>query len=84
VYIQYNQARKGVKLNKMENEISNIQRNEIKKTSAEWIRESVFLVLDPDGWDRVNFDFSWNQEKITMAEFQRRLSRSTTYKTKQT
>ena len=50
---------------------------EIKKTSAEWIKEVGYEVLDPDGWDRANFDYSWNKEKITMAEFQRRLALST-------
>ncbi|MDD4439653.1 MAG: hypothetical protein PHS04_16715 [Tissierellia bacterium] len=50
---------------------------EIKKTSAEWIKEVGYEVLDPDGWDRGNFDYSWNKEKITMAEFQRRLVMST-------
>ena len=50
---------------------------EIKKTSAEWIKEVGYEVLDPDGRDRANFDYSWNKEKITMAEFQRRLALST-------
>jgi len=50
---------------------------EIKKTSAEWIKEVGYEVLDPDGWDRKNFDYSWNKEKITMAEFQMRLALST-------
>lgn len=50
---------------------------EIKKTSAEWIKEVGYEVLDPDGWDITNFDYSWNKEKITMAEFQRRLALST-------
>jgi hypothetical protein len=50
---------------------------EIKKVSAEWIKEVGYEVLDPDGWDRTNFDYSWNKEKITMEEFQRRLALST-------
>ncbi len=50
---------------------------EIKKTSAEWIKEVGYEVLDPDGWDRKNFDYSWNKEKITMVEFQMRLALST-------
>lgn len=41
---------------------------EIKKTSAEWIKE-VGYELNADGWDRTKFDYSWNKEKITMAEF---------------
>jgi len=52
-------------------------KNEIKKTSAEWIKEVEYEVLDPDGWDRNNFDYSWNKEKITFDEFKRRLSFST-------
>lgn len=50
---------------------------EIEKTSAEWIKEVGYEVLDPDGWDRANFDYSWSKEKITMVEFQRRLALST-------
>ena len=56
---------------------TNKMTKEIKKTSAEWIKEVGYEVLDPDGWDRGNFDYSWNKEKITMAEFQRRLVMST-------
>jgi len=47
------------------------------KTSEEWERESNFKVLDPDGWDRKNFEFSWNEELITEEEFEKRLSTST-------
>ena len=49
----------------------------IKKTSSEWIKEVGYEVLDPDGWDRLNFDYSWNKEEITITEFKRRLSLST-------
>jgi hypothetical protein len=34
-------------------------------------------VLDPDGWDRQNYQFSWHEEKISYKEYQRRLSLST-------
>ena len=37
----------------------------IKKTSAQW--QSLYpypKVLDPDGWDRKNYDYSWNEELI--------------------
>lgn len=48
------------------------------RTSEEWsnTRQDV-IVMDPDGWDRRNFQFSWFEEKITSSEFQRRLMRST-------
>lgn len=52
-------------------------KKEIKKTSAEWIKEVGYEILDPDGWNRTNFDYSFNKEKITMEEFQKRLSFST-------
>jgi hypothetical protein len=50
----------------------------IKKTSEEW--QSIFpypKVLDHDGWDRKNFDYSWKEEKITLEEYENRLSNST-------
>ena len=51
------------------------------KTSSEWYplipQEFKFKLLDPDGWDRRNWDWSWNQEKITKDEFKMRLARST-------
>lgn len=52
-----------------------------KKTSQEWLesipKEHNLKVLDPDGWDRQNFDYSFNEEKIEREEFDRRLSSST-------
>ena len=51
--------------------------NKIKKVSAEWIKEVGYEVLNPDGWDRTNFEYSWYKEKITMTEFKRRLAFST-------
>lgn len=48
------------------------------KTSAQWAEEKGVVVLDPDGWDRKNYDYSWNEEEITEAEFERRKSESTT------
>lgn len=50
----------------------------IKKTSEEW--QSIFpdpKVLDPDGWDRKNYDYSWKEEKITLEEYETRRSHST-------
>lgn len=52
-----------------------------KKTSKEWYelvpREFKLTILDPDGWDRMNFDYSFNNELITKEEFKIRLSSST-------
>lgn len=50
-----------------------------EKTSDEWLATDEFAgvqVMDPDGWDRQNFQESW-AEKITHDEFMRRLCRST-------
>ena len=49
----------------------------IKKVSTEWEKECDYRVLDPDGWDRKNFEFSWFKELITEDEFFYRLVRST-------
>lgn len=51
-----------------------------KKTSKEWL--DVFSIdrkwiYDPDGWDRSNFVFSFEEEKITAAKFEERLTMST-------
>jgi len=50
---------------------------EIKKTSEQWQQDYDYIVLDPDGWDRKNFDYSWNMELITIQEFIRRAMSST-------
>ena len=47
----------------------------IKKTSAQW--QSLYpypKVLDPDG---KNYDYSWNEELITLEEYNIRVSNST-------
>ena len=47
------------------------------KSSKEW--QELFpstLVMDPDGWNRLNFEESWN-EPITLYEYERRVSLST-------
>ena len=49
----------------------------IKKVSSEWIKEVGYEVRDPDGWDRKNYDYSFNKEKITKEEFDKRLMEST-------
>lgn len=49
------------------------------KTSEEWQEQFKHLirVMDPDGWDRKNFDNSWYKEKITKDEFFGRVCSST-------
>ena len=57
------------------------------KTSEEWYpiiqerwkeRDSMmFVIYDPDGWDRRNYQYSWYEELITEAEFEKRILSST-------
>ena len=48
------------------------------KTSEEWQKQfNENVVLNPDGWDRKNYDYSWYEEKITFTEYNRRRSQST-------
>ena len=47
------------------------------KTSEEWFRVFPFNILDPDGWDRGNWEYSWVKEKITWEEFNKRANQST-------
>lgn len=51
------------------------------KTSEEWQKEGlpdgILWIMDPDGWDRQNWKFSWHEEKITREEFNLRVLGST-------
>jgi len=47
------------------------------KTSEEWQKLCKIEVLDPDGWDRRNYQYSWHEELITRNEFEKRLGSST-------
>jgi hypothetical protein len=49
------------------------------KTSNEWYHEirDEIKILDPDGWDRNRFHYSWFEEEITEEEFNKRLFAST-------
>lgn len=54
----------------------------IKKTSEQWynqVREFSpnYHIMDPDGWDRTNYDFSFKEELITYDEFVKRSMYST-------
>ena len=56
---------------------------DILKTSQEWCafheeEDGKLIIMDPDGWDRTNYEFSFNEEMITKEEFTRRLHMSTT------
>jgi hypothetical protein len=55
-----------------------MKRNEpVLKTSEEWSKSYAYTVLDPDGWDRNNYQYSWSEELITFKEFEERIMRST-------
>ena len=50
--------------------------NVIVKTSDVWIKEDNYkhlTIMDPDGWDRQNFNFSFFNEEISEEEFNKRL-----------
>jgi hypothetical protein len=51
------------------------------RTSAEWYanlqKYYTIQILDYDGWDRDNFDYSFKEELITSEEFDKRLEIST-------
>ena len=49
----------------------------ILKTSDEWLKNTNHTILDPDGWDRTNYQYSFYEELITESEFYSRLYRST-------
>lgn len=53
----------------------------MKKSSKDWYAEIPselgFVIYDPDGWDRSNYEFSFNQELITKEEFVKRVFEST-------
>ena len=52
----------------------------ILKTSQKWQEESDIIVLDPDGWDRKNYRYSWFEEEISLIEFEKRVMTSTIMK----
>lgn len=45
--------------------------------STWWAKEKGVVIMDPDGWDRRNYEFSFQTELIDEDEFDRRLSTST-------
>lgn len=53
------------------------------KTSEDWQKKlNTIIVLDPDGWDRKNFQYSWFEEKISREEYIRRVEKSTAIQSK--
>jgi hypothetical protein len=52
-----------------------------QKTSAEWYEltfpNKELIILDPDGWDRRNWQYSYFEELITFDEFMKRVMVST-------
>mgnify|MGYP000008773370 CR=1 FL=1 len=51
----------------------------ILRTSAEWkqLLAPSTIICDPDGWDRSNYEYSFNEELISEEEFNNRLIGST-------
>jgi hypothetical protein len=53
----------------------------VEKTSQEWYDElrktSNITIMDPDGWDRTNYKYSFTEELITKEKFEERLAQST-------
>lgn len=47
------------------------------KTSFEWQNIKGIVIMDPDGWDRNNLYYSFYEEKISEAEYDRRAAAST-------
>lgn len=65
--------------------LMNVNRHEQSelRNSHEWIKEYGYRIIDFDGWNRDDFQFSYFEEKINRQEFERRLFLSTiTKKTK--
>lgn len=54
-----------------------LDKEEETKTSKEWQDIQGLVVLDPDGWDRTNYQYSFHEELITLEEFNNRVIHST-------
>jgi|TARA_R110000822_G_scaffold82467_3_gene195093 hypothetical protein len=54
------------------------------KTSEQWFTEMAeegFIIMDPDGWDRTNYQYSFYEEKISHSEYLGRVIQSTCLRT---
>lgn len=63
-----------------ENFITKLKNSGDMKTSEEWnelVKDTGLVIMDPDGWDRRNFQYSFFEELITYAHFEMRLLQST-------
>ena len=49
------------------------------QSSDKWYQmfKEHFSISDPDGWNRIDYDYSWNKELISQEEFFKRVSYST-------
>ena len=70
-----NEANKNI-LQEIYDEDKKIIPREIKKVSSEWIKSYGLEIVDPAGWDKNDFNYSFNKEKITQSEFLNRLNNS--------
>ena len=66
----------------LERTVGKLESKEEIKTSDEWEKSNLpemdgTTVLDPDGWDRQNYQFSYYEELITKDEYLHRVSYST-------
>lgn len=55
------------------------------KPSSEWAESNMFfltIIISPDGWDANNYNYSFNEERIKRAEFEKRLANSVTERAK--
>lgn len=65
----------GCSLNEcLEEEVEKVIDEELRLTSEEWQKRYPNpRVVDADGWDRSNFEYSWRKELITLDEYKKRV-----------
>lgn len=66
-------------------EVEKLTNPQHKRTSHYWnglyiIRGKYLEIIDADGWDKKNWDYSWLKEEITEEEFNKRLDACTVQK----
>lgn len=54
------------------------------RTSEQWLAKHIAegdltAIIDPDGWDRYNYRYSFYEEEISEEEYYRRRGHSTTF-----
>lgn len=80
-YYILEERQKAINLGMQVPPITSVVVSEDLKTSQEWERlvpsEYKLIIMNPDGWDRKNFQYSFYEEKITKVEFINRLASST-------